>query len=615
MESIILFFGKSSSLLLAFYLVYQFLLKNETFIKLNRWFLFGGLILSIILPMFYFTKEVWVAPVYNDMISSGVALPSDYQEAIVLDSPERNENYNIYNILFKLYLVITALLLSYKIFQVLRMWSFLNKNKIFSVDRVHYIDQEEIKEPFSFFNYIAYNSSLYSDEELQIIKQHEYAHVVQRHSIDVLFMELYMAFFWFSPFAWMYRKALKQNLEYLADAVAIEQIENKMLYQYTLLKFSLPFHMPQLVNSFNQPLIKNRIQMLNKNKSKSSNYFKLLVMIPLIVGFILLFQTKTIARSQKVSSYPEIMEKDTLISNKSSSGSFKFKISPYKIEGAKISTPSDLILHIKSSENRLIQEMLGEKQVLFIDGKQVGLSEPIVLPQEFELVLHQNNKFSKQNHVKGDHTAIEITTKNNRVMTESKDKKITVNKQKGEASRNIERKIDTTEIASLTDRLQSMTGMSMEEIKQRSQSFKEQMLSRFADMDFENIESIIERAQAKFDSMDWETDFTSSFNKSDLTNEVESGVEILIYKNTSDEEIGKLISEIAKQGIDIGISEVKRNKEGEIYQMRIELSEKQEEEGAYFSSSTSSMVSRSQNNPIDQIRIGKINGKLSVITQ
>src|SRR5699024_11920 len=144
--------------------------------------------------------------------------------------------------------------------------------------------------------------------------------------------------------------------------------------------------------------------------------------------------------------------------------------------------PSDLILHIKSSENRLIQEMLGEKQVLFIDGKQVGLSEPIVLPQEFELVLHQNNKFSKQNHVKGDHTAIEITTKNNRVMTESKNKKITVNKQKGEASRNIERKIDTTEIASLTDRLQSMTGMSMEEIKQRSQSFKEQMLSRFADM-------------------------------------------------------------------------------------------------------------------------------------
>src|SRR5699024_9202631 len=154
------------------------------------------------------------------------------------------------------------------------------------------------------------------------------------------------------------------------------------------------------------------------------------------------------------------------------------------------------------------------------------------------------NKFSKQNHVKEDHTAIEIMTKNNRVATESKNKKTTVNKQKGEASRNIERKIDTTEIASLTDRLQSMTGMSMEEIKQRSQSFKEQMMSRCADMDFENIESIIERAQAKFDSMDWETDFTSSFNKSDLTNEVESGVEILIYKNTSDEEIGKLISEI-----------------------------------------------------------------------
>jgi len=52
-------------------------------------------------------------------------------------------------------------------------------------------------------------------------------HSQQRHSIDVLVAHLFAIVFWINPIVWFYKKAIIQNLEFIADHNAIQQIEDK----------------------------------------------------------------------------------------------------------------------------------------------------------------------------------------------------------------------------------------------------------------------------------------------------------------------------------------------------------------------------------------------------
>ena len=75
---------------------------------------------------------------------------------------------------------------------------------------------------------------MYSTEELENILLHEKVHSQQRHSIDVLVAHLFAIVFWINPIVWFYKKAIIQNLEFIADNNAIQQIEDKKAYQKVL---------------------------------------------------------------------------------------------------------------------------------------------------------------------------------------------------------------------------------------------------------------------------------------------------------------------------------------------------------------------------------------------
>ena len=137
---------------------------------------------------------------------------------------------------------------------------------------------------------------MFTEEELQHILTHESIHVKQKHSIDVLLSKLYCAFFWVNPIIWLYRKAMLQNLEFIADNETFQQIENKYLYQKTLLKVVTHQHDLSITNQFYQSLIKKRIVMLHTNQSHKKNVLKYAFILPLLVGFMLLFQIETVAQ-------------------------------------------------------------------------------------------------------------------------------------------------------------------------------------------------------------------------------------------------------------------------------------------------------------------------------
>jgi hypothetical protein len=290
METLFIFLVKSSGLIGVFFLSYHILLRKETFFNSNRWFLLAGLISSVVLPLVVFTKIVWVDPT-----------PTNFDwSKIPMTTPAENEasEINWYLVLAIVYSIGIVVFLIKFAFDFYSLSKVLKGKNIQQQVNFKFIDVNENIAPFSYFNSIVYNSSLYSGIELENILEHEKVHSAQNHTVDVLISRLFCIVFWFNPLVWLYKKAIVQNLEFIADSEASKNISDKKAYQLTLLKITTQENCVAITNHFYQSLIKKRIVMLNKNQSNKRNSWKYAVIIPALVAFVFLFQVKAVAQEK-----------------------------------------------------------------------------------------------------------------------------------------------------------------------------------------------------------------------------------------------------------------------------------------------------------------------------
>lgn len=290
MEPLQLYFIKASCLLALFFAVYYVLLRKETFFTGNRWFLSVGLVTSAVFPLLTYTEIIWVDPNPN---------PIDWTNLPVLDykteAPPTINWWLISSICYGLgvlYFLGTFILDTYKLQRILKM------QVSETINGFTFVNTTENTAPFSFFKTIVYNSSLYSANELNNIIAHEKVHSAQYHSADVLLSRIFCIVFWFNPLMWLYKKAMVQNLEFIADHHAIQKTANKKEYQFTLLKITTHQNCVALTNPFYQSLIKKRIVMLNKNQSKKWNSWKYATVVPALVAFFALFQIEVVAQEK-----------------------------------------------------------------------------------------------------------------------------------------------------------------------------------------------------------------------------------------------------------------------------------------------------------------------------
>ena len=142
------------------------------------------------------------------------------------------------------------------------------------------------KAPCSFANIIFINPEKYEWDTYNQILMHEKVHIRQKHSMDLLLAEIVLVFQWFNPFAWLYRKEMENNLEFLTDDQLIrrEAVE-KSSYQMSLLKVSSPQLPLSLTTNYNQSLLKKRIAMMNTKKSNLHTAWKYFFLLPVLVLF------------------------------------------------------------------------------------------------------------------------------------------------------------------------------------------------------------------------------------------------------------------------------------------------------------------------------------------
>lgn len=137
--------------------------------------------------------------------------------------------------------------------------------------------------PFSFFRLIFVCPTSHPAEALEEILIHEQTHVRQWHSIDVMVVELMCAVCWFNPAAWLLKREVKNNLEYLSDRRVVDKGYNLRSYQYHLLGLACHKAAANIYNNFNVSPLKQRIKMMNKRRTSYLGRIKYLLFIPTAV--------------------------------------------------------------------------------------------------------------------------------------------------------------------------------------------------------------------------------------------------------------------------------------------------------------------------------------------
>lgn len=284
MEALVPYLLKSSGILFLFYGCYQIFLRKETLFSCNRWFLLFGLLASMLLPFVYFTKSVVVNLA---TASSGNALVNDM--TIPLEP-----TISWTGIVLIIYALGTLFFIFKLLYEIYSVRKFIHEGKKTSIANLTYVESSKQVQPFSFFSYVIYNPLKHTANDLELILAHEHVHAHQKHSLDILFMEVIIILQWFNPFAWLYKKVLKQNLEFLADTQNAALGTSKKQYQYVLLKNAIPKKHLSIINPFFNSLIKKRIVMINKSKSKRRNILKTALVLPALGIFLMSFNTKEV---------------------------------------------------------------------------------------------------------------------------------------------------------------------------------------------------------------------------------------------------------------------------------------------------------------------------------
>lgn len=260
--------------LILFYALYKLVCTRDTFFRSRRFILIVSLVLPFILP--FIDVREWLESRDRMIMLTHFDYSAVLPEIVV--GSEAVETGNRVFVLSEwigyLYLAgVVALLvrLAVQAFSLYRLIVRMPEKEINGV-RVKCLNDPS-GGPFSFFGSIFMNPAAVKEDEISEILTHEMAHVKQHHSVDVLLAEMVSICCWMNPFAWLLKREVRLNLEFLADRKVMEAGFATKSYQYHLLGLAYN-HKYGLSNNFNFSHLKQRIIMMNKKKSNGAGHIK-----------------------------------------------------------------------------------------------------------------------------------------------------------------------------------------------------------------------------------------------------------------------------------------------------------------------------------------------------
>ncbi len=247
--------------------VYFLILEKHKTLHFNRFYLIAALVFSIVVPL--------VNIPYGVQIISATEAASEFIAVNGSAITPQAKFYDAEKLIYLCYSVVTLFLLIrfFRSLYIIRKQIFKGEKR--NLENFSLILLNDRVTPHSFLNNIFLNRQDYEADKIdyQIIR-HEAVHVRQKHSIDLIFTQLALVFFWFNPAFYFYRKAILTNHEFLADDAVLNQGISVKEYQNLLFK-NLAANNSPLTNSFNINNTKKRFKMMNTPQKQFDSWISL----------------------------------------------------------------------------------------------------------------------------------------------------------------------------------------------------------------------------------------------------------------------------------------------------------------------------------------------------
>lgn len=278
-----LFILKACVCLFAFYLPYLIFFSRATFFMMNRIYLLAAILFSFILPFTSITRSEELIP---------TRILEFYEPTFTQTTPIQifpdsvTDTITIFNVLPIIYFVGITFHIARLFLSIQSILKAKRQGKIFKIDDVRMVKTNST-EVFSFFNIVF----LPKGEAAPLIVEHERAHILQFHWVDLVILEFATIVLWFNPLMILYKRSLKLQHEYLADRSVMQKGFTMEDYLACMANRLDPIKQLSLISSFYFQSIKKRIIMLTREKTSLKLSGLYLIVVPIIACLLFSFSS------------------------------------------------------------------------------------------------------------------------------------------------------------------------------------------------------------------------------------------------------------------------------------------------------------------------------------
>jgi hypothetical protein len=284
----ILYLFKSTIGLLILWGIYKLFLEPEKLHVFNRCYLLLSLVFAFIVPAI--SIELASTKAENNLVALKKTIEIN-PEILKVANPAKLSPIEVQKrMLWSDYVVIFSSLIS-----LVLLIRFLNNLTIifkstqtnpkikWQSAKLVLLDKQIL--PYTFLNYIFISREYYENAHIEPeLFSHELAHVRQKHSLDVIFIELLRIIFWFNPLLYLFKQAIQLNHEFLADEAVNKTYHNVPAYQYLLLSKAAQTSGLTFTSNLNFQITKKRLLMMTKITSDSTAFIRKAAIVPLFVA-------------------------------------------------------------------------------------------------------------------------------------------------------------------------------------------------------------------------------------------------------------------------------------------------------------------------------------------
>ncbi|GLB48474.1 M56 family metallopeptidase [Neptunitalea lumnitzerae] len=266
-----------------FLAIYDVFLKKATFFNYNRAYVLLSSLVSLLLPLLR-------VPTFEKLIPKQYTIPriSIYNtdtlinlEAVTVTAHTNTAWYEQFHWSFWLFVTGSAISFILFLIKLYKIESIRNRGKHILHGNYIEVIVPNSTVAFSFFNLMFLGDQLKEKQHSHILL-HEMVHIQQKHSWDLVYFELLKIVLWFNPFIYIYQKRITELHEYIADEKSSTN-GKKQQYQLLLAEAFQTENIAFVNQFFNHSLIKKRIIMLQKSKSRKTALLKYLTVVPLLI--------------------------------------------------------------------------------------------------------------------------------------------------------------------------------------------------------------------------------------------------------------------------------------------------------------------------------------------